>query len=148
MKILSMKCQSCGAALEIPPETERFFCTYCGTAQIVQRLGETASQFNEPKYEICEIETEERLKKRSFLRHFVPDTIEAVAEAIGVLDDTLFDRKYVAKAVGPNGVYIAAETDYGDRLSAEDLVARLVKEKWEPTGKNKEGHYKFKRRVG
>ena len=43
MKILTLKCPSCGAALEIAPDMERFACGYCGTEQIVQRRGGTVA---------------------------------------------------------------------------------------------------------
>lgn len=41
LKTLSLKCPSCGAALEITSEMDRFACGFCGTEQIVQRQGGT-----------------------------------------------------------------------------------------------------------
>ena len=43
MRILSMKCASCSAPLEIRPETTDFVCLYCGSAQIVDRSGGMAT---------------------------------------------------------------------------------------------------------
>lgn len=43
MRILSMKCASCSAPLDIRPETTEFVCVYCGSAQIVDRSGGTAT---------------------------------------------------------------------------------------------------------
>lgn len=39
LRTLSLKCPSCGALLDINPETDHFACGYCGTGQIVQRQG-------------------------------------------------------------------------------------------------------------
>ncbi len=43
LKTLSLKCPSCGAALEITSEMDRFACGFCGTEQIVQRQGGTVA---------------------------------------------------------------------------------------------------------
>jgi ribosomal protein S27AE len=40
LEILSPKCPSCGAALEIAPEMDRSACSYCGAKHIVQRKGD------------------------------------------------------------------------------------------------------------
>ncbi|MEO6741201.1 MAG: hypothetical protein ABIP20_13185 [Chthoniobacteraceae bacterium] len=43
IRTLTLKCPSCGAALDVSPDMERFACGYCGTEQIVQRRGGTVS---------------------------------------------------------------------------------------------------------
>ncbi len=35
MKIIKMKCQSCGANLEVDPNREYMFCKYCGEKQLI-----------------------------------------------------------------------------------------------------------------
>jgi DNA-directed RNA polymerase subunit RPC12/RpoP len=37
--VLTLSCVNCGAPLEIGPELEAFACSYCGTAQQVERRG-------------------------------------------------------------------------------------------------------------
>lgn len=43
MKMVTLKCSSCGANLEITPEMEVFACGHCGTQQVVKRAGGTVS---------------------------------------------------------------------------------------------------------
>ncbi len=43
MKVITLKCASCGAALEISPDMDQFACGYCGSEQIVERRGGTIS---------------------------------------------------------------------------------------------------------
>ncbi len=43
LKTLTLKCPSCGAALDVAPDMERFACGYCGSEQIVQRQGGTVA---------------------------------------------------------------------------------------------------------
>lgn len=43
LKSLTLKCPSCGAALDITLDMERFACGYCGTEQVVQRQGGTVA---------------------------------------------------------------------------------------------------------
>lgn len=43
IRTLTLKCPSCGAALEVSPDMEHFSCGYCGIEQIVQRRGGTVS---------------------------------------------------------------------------------------------------------
>jgi predicted RNA-binding Zn-ribbon protein involved in translation (DUF1610 family) len=43
LRILAMKCPSCGAMLDISNEMTRFACGYCGTEQVVERSGGTVS---------------------------------------------------------------------------------------------------------
>ena len=40
-EFISLKCQSCGAKLDVYPDMERFACGYCGTEMMVQRRGGT-----------------------------------------------------------------------------------------------------------
>ena len=42
-RIITLKCPSCGADLEISAEMDTFYCGYCGTRQMVQRRGGTVS---------------------------------------------------------------------------------------------------------
>jgi ribosomal protein S27E len=42
-KFVALKCQSCGASLEVYDDMERFACGYCGTEMIVQRRGGTVA---------------------------------------------------------------------------------------------------------
>src|SRR5262249_5235979 len=37
--VVSLKCVSCGAALDVRPDDEVFHCRYCGSAQAVHREG-------------------------------------------------------------------------------------------------------------
>jgi hypothetical protein len=37
MEIISLTCEKCGAKLDVRPDTETFFCTYCGTQQRLKR---------------------------------------------------------------------------------------------------------------
>jgi predicted RNA-binding Zn-ribbon protein involved in translation (DUF1610 family) len=41
MKIHSLKCVNCGAALEVKQDIENFACGYCGVQQQVERSGGT-----------------------------------------------------------------------------------------------------------
>lgn len=43
INIISLKCSSCGAILEISPDMEHFACGYCGVEQIVERRGGTVA---------------------------------------------------------------------------------------------------------
>jgi hypothetical protein len=43
MKVIPLRCTSCGASLEISPDMEQFACGYCGASQTVQRQGGTVS---------------------------------------------------------------------------------------------------------
>lgn len=43
IRTIMLKCPSCGAALEVTPDLERFACGYCGIEQIVQRKGGTVA---------------------------------------------------------------------------------------------------------
>ena len=43
LKIIPMKCASCGSALEITPEMTTFACGFCGVSQLVERSGGTIS---------------------------------------------------------------------------------------------------------
>ena len=42
-RILTLKCPSCGADLDISAEMDTFYCGFCGTRQMVQRRGGTVS---------------------------------------------------------------------------------------------------------
>lgn len=42
-RVLTLKCPSCGADLEITADMDTFYCGYCGTRQMVQRRGGTVS---------------------------------------------------------------------------------------------------------
>ena len=35
MELIKMKCQSCGANLEVDPDREFMFCKYCGEKQLI-----------------------------------------------------------------------------------------------------------------
>lgn len=39
MPLLTLSCANCSAPLEVAVDLERFTCSYCGTAQIVERSG-------------------------------------------------------------------------------------------------------------
>jgi hypothetical protein len=39
MKAVSLKCSSCGAGLSIPPDIDHLACSFCGSEQIVNRVG-------------------------------------------------------------------------------------------------------------
>jgi DNA-directed RNA polymerase subunit RPC12/RpoP len=41
LRIIPMKCPSCGAKLEITSDMDRFVCSYCGTELITERKGGT-----------------------------------------------------------------------------------------------------------
>ncbi|MBA2527016.1 MAG: hypothetical protein H0V18_14730 [Pyrinomonadaceae bacterium] len=41
IKVVNLNCTSCGGALEIAGDMERFSCGYCGSALMVQRRGGT-----------------------------------------------------------------------------------------------------------
>src|SRR5579863_539261 len=41
--IISLKCQSCGAGLEIYDDMTRFACSYCKTEMLVERRGGTVA---------------------------------------------------------------------------------------------------------
>jgi DNA-directed RNA polymerase subunit RPC12/RpoP len=43
LRIISLKCSSCGSALDIDSDMTQFACGYCGTQQIVERRGGTIS---------------------------------------------------------------------------------------------------------
>jgi len=43
LKIIPMKCASCGSNLEITPEMDTFACGFCGATQVVERSGGTIS---------------------------------------------------------------------------------------------------------
>lgn len=119
-----MFCINCGTQL---PE-EANFCWKCGRSQ------KPGVQTEEPKWETCEIEPEQ--------------------ENAGLLR-TMFslqtDRyNYVAKAVGPKGIYMVAETGFVDNheKAVQTLVSQLVQQGWESMGKGERWYsYKFRRRV-
>ena len=43
MRVVPLKCVSCGAALEISPDMEQFACGYCGASLLVERRGGTVA---------------------------------------------------------------------------------------------------------
>ncbi len=43
LKVIPIKCPSCGAKLELTSDMDRFMCGYCGTEMITQRKGGTVS---------------------------------------------------------------------------------------------------------
>ncbi len=43
LKVVNLKCASCGGALEIHPDMDQFACGYCGSEQLVERRGGTIS---------------------------------------------------------------------------------------------------------
>ncbi len=43
MQLLTLSCANCSAPLEVRADLERFTCSYCGTAQIVERSGGVVS---------------------------------------------------------------------------------------------------------
>jgi ribosomal protein S27AE len=43
VRVVTLKCSSCGAALEIAPDMSRFACGYCGAALAVERRGGTVA---------------------------------------------------------------------------------------------------------
>lgn len=43
MPLLTLSCANCSAPLEVAADLERFTCSYCGTAQIVERSGGVVS---------------------------------------------------------------------------------------------------------
>lgn len=43
LTVLNMRCASCGANLEIKPDTTSFACGYCGASQTVERHGGTVA---------------------------------------------------------------------------------------------------------
>lgn len=43
LKTLTLKCPSCGAALDVTPDMDRFTCGYCGIEQVVKRHGGTVA---------------------------------------------------------------------------------------------------------
>lgn len=42
-RTIALKCASCGAGLDIRPDMSQFACGYCGTNQVVERVGGTVS---------------------------------------------------------------------------------------------------------
>ena len=43
LRVLTLRCPSCAAQLEVAPDMEHFACGYCGTQQIVERRGGTVA---------------------------------------------------------------------------------------------------------
>jgi ribosomal protein S27AE len=39
MKAVALKCSSCGAGLNVPPDVDQFACGFCGSTQMVERGG-------------------------------------------------------------------------------------------------------------
>ncbi len=136
-----MYCKSCGKQID----ANSIFCKFCGQPQSIS----AKARIEEPRWETCEILYQIMSKK---------DT------------STLFNHKhdvtmkFVAKAVGPRGVYIAAESptyiqvvayeasDYPwDHARAvplvEALIAKLGRDGWESEGRGSGDyfHYKFRR---
>ena len=124
-----MICSNCGTQI---PDTSNF-CLKCGHSQKVE------TEFNEPKWETCEISVEENISPLDFMLLFNTE-------------------RFVAKAIGPKGPYIAATTEFhrglrviGSKKSDQllnEIITKLVEDGWESVGR---GHffydYRFRRRV-
>jgi hypothetical protein len=127
-----MFCGNCGT--EIPDEAN--FCWKCGKPQ------KPGVQVDESRWEMCEIERE---------------YIGSIGRFLALQDQF----KFIAKAIGPQGVYNAGETplfldrpaNVKDREEQQKLlpilIAYLVKNGWEPVETSGRGwySYKFRRRV-
>lgn len=110
---------------QLPDEAN--FCLKCGKPQ------KPDVRADEPQWELCEI------------------TLEVVTS--GFFADIKY--KYVAKAVGPNGIYMVGETplikqnaNKQQEKAVDTLVTQLTRTNWEATGKGEgQYNYKFRRRV-
>ncbi len=143
-----MFCVNCGT--QLPDDAN--FCGKCGTPQKSgSRIGEGPTG---TKWETCEIVREEAVPSNW------TESFTNALSAMVMNPDPNKARfvKYIAKAVGVAGVYVAGEAkgkfDKGDRdsrsavQSVETLVGKLAKDGWEPMGKGEQWYnYKFKRPV-
>lgn len=63
MKIYTLKCTNCGAALEIEDGIDTFFCKYCGYKLILAEMSESSIH---AKVQLKKIEHQERMKDKYY----------------------------------------------------------------------------------
>ena len=100
------------------------FCWKCGKPQ------KAGFEVDEPQWELCEI----------------------MYEPVGTGFFARFQNKFIAKAIGPKGAYIAGQTspinEREEDKFVDALVKKLVSDNWEPTGRGEQyWNYKFRRRI-
>lgn len=63
MKLHTLKCINCGAALEIEDGIDTFFCKYCGYKIIIEELGEASIN---AKVQLKKMEHQERMRDKQY----------------------------------------------------------------------------------
>lgn len=82
MRILQLKCPSCGSELEVEDSLDTFYCKYCGTKII---LADQSDQLIKAKVDIAKLSHEERMYKMQLEEEKRKDITEWKALAFGLL---------------------------------------------------------------